>query len=103
MGDDEITTPEKKVYTEDQVNDIIKAAQRRQLEADEMRTYGNMFFAEALDHISTLAKGDKVWKTVYEYGTLFRRQFETNTGQIREPAAPPAPAAKQREDNSADK
>lgn len=101
MGDDEITTPEKKVYTEDEVNDIIKAAQRRQLEADEMRTYGNMFFAEALDHISTLAKGDKVWKTVYEYGMLFRRQFETNTGQIN--TAPPVPAAKPKEDKPADK
>lgn len=93
MEDDEVTTPEKKLYTEEEVNGIIKSAQKRQLQADEMRTNGNIFFAEALDHISTLAKGDRAWRTVYEYGKLFRSQFEANTGQIQkeEPAPKPEP------------
>lgn len=80
-----------KTYTEEQVKAMLEAAQRRQLEADEIRIHGNAFFAEALDHVAQLSRTDPFWKRTYQYGVLFKEQFEANTGQAPKPqAAQPA-------------
>jgi hypothetical protein len=79
---------DKESYTKDELKQIVAEAQQRQFQADDMRAYGNAFFAEAMDHIGTLGARDPFWKRVYQYGLLFKKQFETNTGQIP-PEQPP--------------
>jgi hypothetical protein len=76
----------KESYTPEEVKEEIKKAQRAQLDADEMRVHGNAFFAEALDHISGIAAKDKFWAKTWQYGALFRKQFEANTGQVEIPS-----------------
>lgn len=84
-----------RMYTEEEVREHIRAAQERQLAADNERVYGNAFFAEALDHIGNLARNDQFWKDVYAYGTAFKRNFEVQTGQVTPVAAVSPPAQKQ--------
>jgi hypothetical protein len=77
--------PEKDNYTKEEVQQMLHDAQVRQAEMDSMRIHGNAFFAEALDHIGSLAQKDKFWQTVYGYGRIFKQQFESNTGQAEQP------------------
>jgi hypothetical protein len=74
---------DKESYTKEELLKIVAEAQQRQFQADDMRAYGNAFFAEALDHIGTLGARDPFWKRTFQYGLLFKKQFETNTGQIQ--------------------
>jgi len=85
---EETGLPETKEELDKQIADAVRKGQEAQLQADEMRTYGNAFFAESLDHIGTLATKELFWRRVYQYGTLFRKQFEMNTGQAQ-PEKPP--------------
>lgn len=88
---------EKKLFTEEDVQKIVAAERKRQFIMDESRIHGNAFFAESLDHISTLAR-DPFWKKVYQFGTMFKNQFEINSGQAA-PVAPQqseAPVAKEK-------
>lgn len=72
---------EKKLFTEEDVQRIVAEERKRQFMRDESRIHGNAFFAESLDHIGTLAR-DPFWKKVYQFGTMFKNQFEINSGQV---------------------
>lgn len=87
---------EQETFTKEDVQRIVAAERERQFMMDETRIHGNAFFAESLDHISTLAR-DPFWKKVYQFGTMFKNQFEINSGQVA-PAQPQraAPAAKEK-------
>ena len=76
---------EKETYTKEEMLKILREAQERQYQADDLRIHGNAFFAEALDHIGQLGARDPFWKTVYNYGIVFENQFKTNTGQVQTP------------------
>jgi len=88
---------EKKLFTEEDVQKIVAEERKRQFMMDDSRIHGNAFFAEALDHISTLGARDPFWKRVYQFGMMFKNQFEINSGQAA-PASQQtaAPAAKEK-------
>jgi hypothetical protein len=76
---------EKDTYTKEEMREIVRDSQERQLRVDSTRIYGNAFFAESLDHLQGLASRDPFWRNVYQYGLVFKQQFESNTGQEQPP------------------
>ena len=81
------TPDEQTSFTKEEMDkkiaEAVHNAQVAQFQADEMRIYGNEFFAESLDHMATLAQRDPHWAKVFTYGKIFRQQFELNTGQAQ--------------------
>ncbi len=90
-------TEEQETFTKEDVQRIVAEERKRQFMMDDSRIHGNAFFAEALDHISTLGARDPFWKRVYQFGMMFKNQFEINSGQAA-PASQQtaAPAAKEK-------
>ena len=101
-----VQTDEQETFTKEDVQKIVAEERKRQFIADDTRIHGNAFFAEALDHIGTLAARDPFWKRVYQFGTMFKNQFEINSGQAapaapQEKVAPAKSAAKPNPENTA--
>jgi hypothetical protein len=88
---------EKETYTKEDVQKMLAEERKNQFLADETRIHGNAFFAEALDHIGTLAARDPFWRKVHQFGNMFKNQFQINTGQAAPtPQQAASPAAKEK-------